>query len=64
MPPLRWDRTGASEMTNKKDKKAEQDKKIKEDIKKEGDSVEPKDKNALANIRKRTGAGKEGNGHG
>lgn len=51
-------------MTNKKDKKAEQDKKIKEDIKKEGDSVEPKDKNALANIRKRTGAGKEGNGHG
>lgn len=42
--------------------KANKDAKIKEAIKKEGDKVEPKDKYALAKIRKRTGAGKEGNG--
>jgi hypothetical protein len=36
--------------------------KIKDAIKKEGDKVEPKDKNALAKIRQRTGADKRGNG--
>jgi hypothetical protein len=45
-----------------KDKDAE--KKIKDAIKKEGNKVEPKDKDALAKIRQRTGAGKEGNGRG
>jgi hypothetical protein len=44
-------------------KKKEQDQKIKDAIKEEGDKVEPKDKQALEKIRKRTGAGKEGNGN-
>jgi hypothetical protein len=44
------------------DKDKAKDKEIKDAIKREGDKVEPKDKDALAKIRDRTGAGKEGNG--
>jgi hypothetical protein len=44
------------------DKNKEKEEQIKKEIKKEGDKVEPKDKDALAKIRDRTGAGKRGNG--
>lgn len=44
------------------DKNKDKDAQIKKEIKKEGDKAEPKDKDALAKIRRRTGAGKEGNG--
>lgn len=44
------------------DKDKDKDKEIEKEIKKEGDRVEPKDKNALAKIRQRTGAGRRGNG--
>jgi hypothetical protein len=40
----------------------EKDKKIKDEIKKAGDSVEPKDKDALAKIRDKTGGSQAGNG--
>ena len=40
----------------------EKDEKIKEEIKKEGDKVEPEDKDALAKIRERTKGSQRGNG--
>lgn len=44
------------------DEDKDKDETIKKEIKKEGDKVQPKDKNALAKIRDRTRAGKRGNG--
>lgn len=44
------------------DKDKEKDKEVEQKIKDAGNAVEPKDKDALANIRRRTGAGREGNG--
>lgn len=52
-------------MAEEKDPKEDpKDKVIKEEIKKAGNAVEPEDKEALAKIRRRTGAGKTGNGQG
>ena len=45
------------------DKAKDVEKKVKEELKKEADKVKT-DPDALAKIRKRTGAGREGNGGG
>jgi hypothetical protein len=47
---------------SKNDKDKGKDERIKEEIKKAGDSVEPADKRALEKIRERTGGSQRGDG--